>query len=130
VAGTGLILSLWHCIAGFGALRLRNWARYNLIILAVLELPATAVPLTTSMMWQLLPVSFLSLLVLLYLLRPAVARIFEVGTGPATLPATDADVLEHVIRRRPLRRHEACCPDCPPTTDQGDATSEPEARRT
>jgi hypothetical protein len=99
VAGLGALLSLWHLIAAFGALRLRNWARYNLVVLMLLELPGAAVAPLTWLAVGFIPTSVLSLLILIYLFRPAVARIFELGPGPASLPAKEADALERLYRR-------------------------------
>jgi tRNA A-37 threonylcarbamoyl transferase component Bud32 len=100
VPGVGLclLLCVWHLIAGLGTLRLRNWSRYNLIILAVLELP---VVLFAWLSWVLLlavPSTIVSVLVLVYLFRPPVARVFELGLGPATLPTAEAESIERVIR--------------------------------
>lgn len=82
--------ALWHTIVALGALRLKSWARYNMIILAVLELPA-------------LPfVTLGSILVLVYLFRRPVARIFELGSGEATLPSAEASALERFIHGPPL----------------------------
>ena len=93
-------LGLWHAIAGFGALRLRNWARYNLIILAVLEVPACVLIVFSGFLLPFLLTSVASVVILVYLFKPAIARVFELGLGPATLPAAEADALEHAIGAR------------------------------
>ena len=41
-----------------------------------------------------------SILVLVYLLRRDVGRVFELGEGPATLPEEEARKVEEVIGRR------------------------------
>jgi hypothetical protein len=101
-AGFALLLAIWRCVVGFGALRLRNWARYNLIVLALLELPGSLIPLVSAALIGFLPTTILSTLILVYLFRPTVARIFALGRGPATLPAAEADAVERVVRGRPL----------------------------
>jgi tRNA A-37 threonylcarbamoyl transferase component Bud32 len=93
-------LGLWHAIAGFGALRLRNWARYNLIILALLEVPACLLIVFSGFLLPFLLTSIASVVVLVYLFKPAIARIFELGLGPATLPLAEADALEHAMGAR------------------------------
>ena len=114
-----LVLALWHGISGLGAVRLRNWARYSLIILTVLELPGGLLAVVAGLLavpggqlamlggvpLVLLSVMIVSVLILIYLLRQPVARIFGLGLGPATLPIAEADALERVIRgEAPVRR--------------------------
>jgi tRNA A-37 threonylcarbamoyl transferase component Bud32 len=100
IAGAiALALALWHGISGLGAVRLRNWARYSLIILAVLEVPWVVLAVLRGGLVVLLPVTIASVLILIYLLRQPVAQIFALGLGPATVPAAEADALERVIRR-------------------------------
>ena len=79
------------------AVRLRNWARYSLIILAVLEVPWVVLAALRGGLVVLLPVTIASVLIVIYLLRQPVARIFALGLGPATVPAAEADALERVI---------------------------------
>jgi serine/threonine protein kinase len=96
----GMVLTLWHLVAGVGALKLRNWGRFNLILLAVVEIP---LPLLAPLSWffvLLLPVTIISGLILFYLFKPAVARMFELGPGEATLPAAEADAIEALYERR------------------------------
>jgi len=93
-------LGLWHAIAGFGALRLRNWARYNLIILAILEVPACMLIVLSGFLLPFVLTSVVAVVVLVYLFRPAIARIFELGLGPATLPLAEADALERAMGAR------------------------------
>jgi hypothetical protein len=100
IAGIGTILSLWHLIAAFGALRIRNWARYNLIVLALIELPGGLLSVLSWIALGLVPVTVVSALILVYLFRPAVARLFELGLGPATLPVAEADAIERVLGTR------------------------------
>jgi tRNA A-37 threonylcarbamoyl transferase component Bud32 len=95
-----VVLAVWHAIAGFGVLRLRNWARFNLIILAGLELPGILLAPFSWLFVALLPVTIVSALILVYLFQPRVARVFELGTGTATLPAAEADALESFLGRR------------------------------
>jgi tRNA A-37 threonylcarbamoyl transferase component Bud32 len=95
-----MVLALWHAIAGFGALRLRNWARFNLIILAVLELPACLLIVLSGILFPSALVSVASVAILIYLFTPAIARIFQLGLGPATLPVAEADAIERAIGTR------------------------------
>lgn len=99
LAALGSLLALWHLIAGIGLLRLRNWARYGMIVLALVKLPLVPLAGLAGFLIPLLPMTVVSLLVLVYLFRPAVARLFELGQGPATLPAREADAIERVIGR-------------------------------
>ena len=75
-----------------------------LIILALAEL--LFVNLFVMLIVPLVaPASILLLLALailssIYLFRPAVARIFELGPGPVELPVAEAGALERVLRRR------------------------------
>jgi tRNA A-37 threonylcarbamoyl transferase component Bud32/uncharacterized membrane protein (DUF2068 family) len=95
-----VVLAVWHAIAGFGALRLRNWARFNLIVLAVLELPACLLIVLSGILFPSALVSAASVAILVYLFTPAIARIFQLGLGPATLPVAEADALERAIGTR------------------------------
>ena len=61
----------------------------------VTSLVASAV---SGVLIVLLPVTIVSALMMIYLFRRPVARIFGLGLGPATLPAAEADALERVIR--------------------------------
>ena len=92
-----LALAVWHGIAGFGALKLRSWGRFNIIILAFIELPCFLLASLSWLLLALLPVTILSALILFYLFRPAIARIFVLGIGPASLPANEADAIERVL---------------------------------
>ena len=97
----GVVLAVWHLIVGNGALRLRNWARYHLIVLLVLQLPG--VLLTLLLTWLvavILPTTVVSVLILVYLFRPSIARVFELGLGPTTLPVAEADAIERVLGRQ------------------------------
>jgi hypothetical protein len=98
--GLGVVLAVWHLIVGIGALRLRNWARYNLIVLCVLQLPGVLLVSLTWLAAAILPTTILSVLLLGYLFRPSVARVFELGLGPATLPVAEADSIERVLGTR------------------------------
>ena len=102
LAGCCLTFVLWHLIAGIGALGLRNWARYNMIILAFIEMPAIVLSLLTPILLASAATTVLSIMIVVLLFRPTVARIFELGLGQATLPAAEADAIERVIRRGPL----------------------------
>jgi serine/threonine protein kinase len=95
-----LALAVWHGISGVGALRLRSWARYSLIILAILELNSAWLVLLTWLFIGTLPVMIVSGGILFYLSRRPIAQIFALGLGPATLPTAEADALERFIRGR------------------------------
>jgi tRNA A-37 threonylcarbamoyl transferase component Bud32 len=99
LASLASLLALWHLIAGIGLLRLRNWARFNMIVLALVKLLLVPLGGLVGFLTPLLPMTVVSVLVLVYLFRPAVARLFELGRGPATLPAREADTVERVIGR-------------------------------
>jgi tRNA A-37 threonylcarbamoyl transferase component Bud32 len=101
-AGCSVTLAIWHLIAGFGALRLRNWARFNLIILALIEMPAILLSLLTPVLLASAITTVLSITIVVLLFRPTVARIFELGRGQATLPSAEAEAIERVIRRGPF----------------------------
>jgi hypothetical protein len=90
VAGFLFVLAAWHAVVAFGTLRLKSWARYNMIVLAALELPG--LPFLTAG----------SVAVLVYLTRRPVVRLFELGRGEVTLPTAEARALERYIRGRPL----------------------------
>ena len=77
--GLAMLLALWHVMAGFGALRLRNWARYHLIVLAVIELSGFVMPLVSGLLIGGIPVAIASIAILIYLFRPSVAQAFELG---------------------------------------------------
>jgi tRNA A-37 threonylcarbamoyl transferase component Bud32 len=98
--GLGAVLAVWHFVVGIGALRMRNWARYNLIVLLVLQLPGVLLVSLTWLAVGFLPASIVSVLILVYLFRPSVARLFELGLGPTTLPVAEADAIERVLGRR------------------------------
>jgi len=95
-----MALLVWHLVAGIGALRLRNWGRFNLIILACLELPLPLLFLMSPFLLLALPVTVISGLILFYLFKPAVARMFELGPGKATLPTAEADAIEALYVRK------------------------------
>jgi hypothetical protein len=95
--GLGVVLPVWHTIVGFGIFRLRNWARFHLIVLAVLELPSGLLPLASWVFVLLLPLTIASVAVLVYLFRPSVARLFQLGLGPATLREQEAEELERLM---------------------------------
>jgi len=76
---------------------LRNWARYNLIILAFIDMPASFLPLASALFLPFLPVAIVSILLLVYLFKPAVAKVFELGPGPAILPEAEAAAVERVV---------------------------------
>ncbi len=61
--------------------------------------PAPTV-LLTPMMLISLPVTVVSVLILIYLFKPAVARMFELGVGEATLPEAEADAIEALYTRK------------------------------
>ena len=66
-----------------------------------------APPLLAPLNWcflLLLPVSVLSALILFYLFKPAVARIFILGLGPVSLSTNEADALERVLDRGAIGR--------------------------
>jgi tRNA A-37 threonylcarbamoyl transferase component Bud32 len=95
-----MALVVWHIVAGIGALRLRNWGRFNLIILAVCELLLPLMFVLSPVLLFALPVSVISVLILIYLFKPAVARMFELGPGPVTLPEAEADAIEALWVRK------------------------------
>jgi tRNA A-37 threonylcarbamoyl transferase component Bud32 len=95
-----MALIVWHIVAGIGALRLRNWGRFNLIILAVCELPLPLLFVLSPLLLFALPVSVISALMLIYLFKPAVARMFELGPGPVTLPEAEANAIEALRVRK------------------------------
>jgi tRNA A-37 threonylcarbamoyl transferase component Bud32 len=96
----GAVLAVWHLIAGVGTLRLRNWARFNLIVLFALQLTGVVFFLFTWLAAVTLPTAVLTVPILVYLFRPAVARIFELGLGAKTLPLEEADAIERVLGTR------------------------------
>ncbi len=80
-------LFAWYIVTAIGLLRLRSWARPHAIALAAVGLlffPAGTI---------------LSIPVLVYLLRRDVARIFELGEGPADLTAAEARSLAGILGR-------------------------------
>jgi tRNA A-37 threonylcarbamoyl transferase component Bud32 len=99
LAGLAGILAVWHVVAGFGALRLRSWARYHLIVLASIDIPFSLLAIMSFVFLVFLPTALYSVLMLLYLFKPAVARMFELGPGPVTLPAPEADAVAKVMTR-------------------------------
>jgi tRNA A-37 threonylcarbamoyl transferase component Bud32 len=92
-----LIFALWHLIAGIGLLKLRNWGRFNAIILAIIEAPLFLLAPVSGFMLLLLPVTIISGLILRYLFRQIIARIFLLGLGPAEVRADDADAIERAL---------------------------------
>jgi tRNA A-37 threonylcarbamoyl transferase component Bud32 len=102
LTGTALfgVLAVWQFVAGVGALRLRNWARYNLIVLCVLQLSSLLLVPFSWLAAIVVPTTLVSLLILVYLFRPSVARIFELGLGPTTLPVAEADAIERILGRQ------------------------------
>jgi tRNA A-37 threonylcarbamoyl transferase component Bud32 len=97
-ASLSVMLAIWHLVAGLGALKLRNWGRFNLIILAIVELPLSLFALLSVFMPIGLPVMALSIVILIYLFKPAVARMFELGPGEATLQTAEADAIEALYK--------------------------------
>jgi tRNA A-37 threonylcarbamoyl transferase component Bud32 len=95
-----MTLLVWHLVAGIGALKLRNWGRFNLIILACLELPLPLLFLMSPFLLLALPVTAVSVLILIYLFKPAVARLFELGPGEATLQTAEADAIEALYKHK------------------------------
>jgi tRNA A-37 threonylcarbamoyl transferase component Bud32 len=91
------ILAIWHLIAGIGVLKLRNWGRFNMIILAAIELPWLFFAPASALMLALFPITIISGLILFYLFRPTIARIFQLGPGPATLKEEEAEEIERVL---------------------------------
>jgi tRNA A-37 threonylcarbamoyl transferase component Bud32 len=89
-----LALAAWHLIAGIGLLKLRNWGRFNLIILAFLEAVLPFFSPFSGIMTFTIPLMAISVLILIYLFRPAVARMFDLGPGPVTLPEAEANAIE------------------------------------
>jgi tRNA A-37 threonylcarbamoyl transferase component Bud32 len=88
MGGMSLILLIWSVLTGFGLLRLRRWARISAIILAI---PSLAnFPLGTV----------ISILILVYLLKRDVARLFELGEGTVTLSEAEALQMETVMGHR------------------------------
>jgi hypothetical protein len=78
-------IAIWSLLVGVGLLRLRCWARTNALVIAGIGL-------------LLFPVgTILSILVLGYLLRGEVRRIFELGEGPATVSLDEARRLERAM---------------------------------
>jgi len=98
-AGLCLMFSVLHLIAGLGAVKLRNWSRYCLIVLALAELPGILLALHSWIFILLLPITIVSAMILFYLFKAPVARIFELGPGPANLPVAEADEIERVVGR-------------------------------
>jgi len=79
---------VWSVMTGIGLLRLRRWARISAVILAFPSLASFPVGTVAS------------ILVLVYLLRRDVARVFELGRGPVTLSEAEARKVEAVVGRR------------------------------
>jgi hypothetical protein len=92
-----LLLALWHLIAGIGLLKLRNWARFNAVILAIIELPLIFFAPASGLLLLLFPVTIASGLILFYLFRPVIARIFLLGLGPATVREAEFDAIERAL---------------------------------
>ena len=86
--GTNWIVLIWAVLTGFGLLRLRRWARISAIILAIPSLATFPVG------------TVLSILILVYLLKREVARLFQLGEGPATLSEAEAREMEGVMGHR------------------------------
>ncbi len=81
------IIAILHIVTGIGLLRLRSRARKHAIALAILGL-------------VLIPGGILfSILTLVCLCRAGMARVFELGEGPATVPAKEAAILEKRMRK-------------------------------
>ena len=83
----GLSLVLLHIVAGVGLLRLRTWARRCILALAILGLVTQPVSL------------IFSALVIVYLARSDVARLFALGEGPATVSEAEAARLTRIMGR-------------------------------
>ena len=80
-----LVLVIWYIIAAVGLLRLRGWARTHALILSgigLLFFPAGTI---------------LSIPALAYMLRGDVARLFELGEGPANLSESEARRMDRVM---------------------------------
>jgi tRNA A-37 threonylcarbamoyl transferase component Bud32 len=92
-----LIFAVWHLIAGIGMLKLRNWGRFNAIILAIIELPWIFFAPASGLMLLLFPVTIISGLILFYLFRPIIARIFLLGLGPATVREEEVEAIERAF---------------------------------
>ena len=84
---TGWCLAAAHVFAGVGVLRLREWSRPLALVLA--GLGAVTLPVGTV----------LSIWPLIYLLRKDVARLFELGEGPADLADLEASRIEDLMNR-------------------------------
>ncbi len=89
--------ALWHLIAGIGLLKLRNWGRFNAIFLAIIELPWVFFAPASALMLLLFPVTIISGLILFYLFRPVIARIFLLGLGPATVREEEVEAIERAL---------------------------------
>ncbi len=78
-------VAIWHIITAVGLLRLRSWARTHATVLAVLGL-------------FIFPGSVLfSVLILVCLYRTGMARVFELGEGPVSVPAEEARILAKLM---------------------------------
>ena len=82
------VVLIWSVLTGFGLLRLRRWARISAIILAIPSLATFPVG------------TVVSILILVYLLKRDVARLFELGEGTKTLSEAEALHVEAVMGRR------------------------------
>jgi len=88
MGGMGWIILVWSVLTGFGLLRLRRWARISAIILAIPSLATFPVG------------TVVSILILVYLLKRDVARLFELGEGSVTLSEAEALRVETVMGHR------------------------------
>jgi hypothetical protein len=88
MGGMSWIVLIWSVLTGFGLLRLRRWARISAIILAIPSLATFPVG------------TVVSILILVYLLKRDVARIFELGEGPVTLSEAEALHVEAIMGHR------------------------------
>ena len=88
LVATNWFVLVWSVLTGIGLLRLRPWARISAVLLAVPSLVSFPVGTVTS------------ILVLVYLLRRDVGRVFELGAGPVTLSEEEARKVAAVMGRR------------------------------
>ena len=90
---TALAFSVAAIVAGIGLLRLRHWARYLAIVLALMSVTS------------LFPIGLVgTVLILAYLFRRDVARLFVLGEGPVTLEEEEAAQLERSFGPRVVAR--------------------------
>ena len=88
MGGANWVILVWSVLTGFGLLRLRRWARISAIILAIPSLGTFPVG------------TVLSILILVYLLKRDVARLFKLGEGTVTLSEAEALQMETVMGDR------------------------------